>query len=293
MSGYDLLDRLRKDDNLRTTPVVFLSALTAADRRLASVQSGVDDIISKPFDENELMVRVRNILAARKQHLEVARLKMEKLLRFLPAPIAKALANEDMDERLRTHRCEVTVVFFDLRGFTSFVEDAEPEEQMEVLREYQTRVGKLVDEYEGTLERFTGDSIMVFFNDPFPIARHHERAISMSVAAQKLLGTMQDEWRRHGFTLGVGIGAAIGYATLGMIGHERRQDYAAIGTVTNLAARLCSRAAAGQILIPERLANLIRENATLELLGEVSLAGFHAPVMTYNVLEMKASVTAT
>jgi class 3 adenylate cyclase len=257
------------------------------------VQSGVDDIISKPFDENELMVRVRNILAARKQHLEVARLKMEKLLRFLPAPIAKALANEDMDERLRTHRCEVTVVFFDLRGFTSFVEDAEPEEQMEVLREYQTRVGKLVDEYEGTLERFTGDSIMVFFNDPFPIARHHERAISMSVAAQKLLGTMQDEWRRHGFTLGVGIGAAIGYATLGMIGHERRQDYAAIGTVTNLAARLCSRAAAGQILIPERLANLIRENATLELLGEVSLAGFHAPVMTYNVLEMKASVTAT
>jgi signal transduction histidine kinase/class 3 adenylate cyclase len=292
ISGHELLARLRADEELRTTPVVFLSVLTVADARISALQSGVDDVISKPFDEGELLVRVRNILAARQQQREIVEQRLNRLRRFLPVPIAKTLIEEGAEARLRSHRSEVTVVFFDLRGFTRFAQEAEPEELMEMLRDYQTKVGTCVDEYGGTLEQFTGDSIMVFFNDPIPMPDHAERAVAMAVAVRQLLPGLQEKWRKRGFNVGMGTGVALGYATLGMVGYERRQDYAAIGTVTNLAARLCARAKSGQILVPKRLANLLQDLATLEMVGALRLRGFRSPVIAYNVLGMKERTAA-
>ncbi len=287
MSGHDLLARLREETDRIDVPVVFLSALSAVDSRLAALKTGVDDLITKPFDEDELIMRLRNILAARRQQREVAELRLNTLRRFLPAQVAESMIERGSDVALQSHRTEVTVVFFDLRGFTAFSEEAEPEELMAVLRDYQTRVGRLVDEYGGTLERFTGDSIMVFFNDPMPVPNHSQRAVRMAIEACAMLPALEDGWRKLGFSLGVGVGAATGYATLGMIGYERRQDYAAIGPVTNLAARLCARAESGQILVPERLANLLRDVASLTSLGSLKLRGFKSPVHVYNVTEMR------
>ena len=287
MSGYDLLARFRAEKELVDVPVVFISALSASDSRLGALRAGVDDLISKPFDEDELILRTRNILAARRQQREIAENRLNALRRFLPAPVAETMIESGSDSALDSHRAEVTVVFFDLRGFTALAEEAEPEELMEVLRDYQAKVGQLVDEYHGTLERFTGDSIMVFFNDPLPIPDHPQRAIRMALEACTLLPILEEQWRKRGFTLGVGIGAATGYATLGMVGYDRRQDYAAIGSVTNLAARLCARAESGQILVPERLVNILGDAATVEPVGQFKLRGFKAPVVAYNVTRMR------
>ncbi len=286
-SGFDLLANLRKEKTLCEVPVVFISALSASESRIAALETGVDDIISKPFDELELVVRLRNVLGARRQQRQVAQLRLERLRRFLPSAVATALIEKGSDEALRSHRAEVTVVFFDLRGFTAFSEEAEPEELMEMLGDYQTRIGALVDQYGGTLEHFSGDAIMVFFNDPLPVPDHMERAIRMAVAARAVLPAFEERWRKRGFKLGVGVGAAIGYATMGMIGYERRQDYAAIGSVTILAARLCEQAESGQILISERLANMIEKIATLTAINGLQLHGIRAPVNAYNVIDVR------
>jgi signal transduction histidine kinase/class 3 adenylate cyclase len=291
MSGPDLLAKLREEKELRDVPVVFLSALSASDSRLTALKTGVDDLISKPFDEDELVMRLRNILAARKQQREMADLRLNALRRFLPAQVAATMIERGTDTTLQSHRTEVTVVFFDLRGFTAFSEEAEPEELMQVLRDYQAKIGRLVDAYGGTLERFTGDSIMVFFNDPLSVPDHPQRAIRMAIEACELLPGLEDQWRKLGFSLGVGVGAATGYATLGMVGYERRQDYAAIGPVTNLAARLCARAESGQILVPERLAHLLQDVAELSPIGPLKLRGFKSPVNAYNVAALRSSST--
>jgi signal transduction histidine kinase/class 3 adenylate cyclase len=287
MSGYDLLARLREEEKLREVPVVFLSALSAADARVAALEAGVDDMVSKPFDEEELRVRLRNLLASRRQQRQIAELRLEALRRFLPAQVAATMLESGSDEPLRTHRTEVTVVFFDLRGFTEFSEQATPEELMGVLREYQTAIGELVDGYGGTLERFTGDSIMVFFNDPLPVPDHPKRALEMALEASGLVSALEDRWREKGFRLGLGIGAATGPATLGMVGYERRWDYAALGPVTNLAARLCAAAEPGQILIPEPYVELVRDSALLTDLGTLTLRGFREPVRIFNVVRVE------
>ncbi len=286
-SGFDLLANLKKEATLCQVPVVFISALSASESRIAALETGVDDIIAKPFDELELVVRLRNVLVARRQQRQVTQLRLERLRRFLPSAVATALIEQGSDDVLRSHRAEVTVVFFDLRGFTAFSEEAEPEDLMEMLGDYQTRIGALVDQYGGTLEHFSGDAIMVFFNDPIPVPDHMHRAIRMAVAARAALPAFEERWRKRGFKLGVGVGAAIGYATMGMIGYERRQDYAAIGPVTILAARLCEQAESGQILISERLANIIGKRATLTPMQGLQLHGIRAPVNAYNVVELQ------
>jgi class 3 adenylate cyclase len=187
------------------------------------------------------------------------------------------------DAVLKSHRVEITVVFIDLRGFTAFAETAEPEEVLEVLQEYQTEMGRVISDHHGVIEHFSGDAIMVFLNDPIPVPNHAEQAVRMAIAMRNRFGQLTQKWDRKAFDLGAGIGVATGYATLGLIGSEKRKDYAAIGAVTNLAARLCGEARHGQILISERVMHLVRGLASTESVGSLTLKGFHKPVPAYNI----------
>lgn len=180
------------------------------------------------------------------------------------------------------------VAFIDLRGFTAFAETAEPEEVMDVLREYNAAMGQLVVEHEGTLERFTGDGMMIFFNDPIVVPNPAERAVRMATAMRDRVAKLAARWRMHGCDLGFGIGIADGYATIGAIGFEGRWDYAAIGTVTNLAARLCSEAEAGQILVTSRVAAALEGRIETEEVGPLRLKGLTKPVTTLNVVASAA-----
>jgi adenylate cyclase len=193
---------------------------------------------------------------------------------------------------LESHRRQITVVFCDLRGFTAFAETAEPEEVTGVLDEFHAAVGELIRRYEGTLDRFAGDGLMVFFNDPLPQPDHAERAVRMACAMRDRAADLARGWRRAGYELDLGVGIAVGYATLGRIGFEGRFDYTAIGTVANLAARLCGEAAAGQILISGRLHGMVEELVETEELGDLVLKGFHRPVDAFNVLSLREDGSA-
>jgi adenylate cyclase len=188
------------------------------------------------------------------------------------------------DDPLRTHRREITVVFLDLRGFTGFAETAEPEEVMGVLREYHEAMGRLILEHDGTLERFAGDGMMVFFNDPVPVENPAEPAVRMAVAMRERVRSLRAAWRKRGHDLDLGVGIAQGYATIGAIGFEGRWDYGAIGTVTNLAARLCAEAQGGQILVTSRVAAATEDLIQAEEVGALSLRGLSRPVPTFNVV---------
>jgi len=287
MSGFELLRIIRSDQRFASTPVIVLTARAGSEARIESYEAGADDYISKPFDENELLVRISNILRLRRQERELAELREDKLKRFLPSQLADLISTGKAEEVLKSHRREITVVFLDLRGFTAFAETADPEDLMTVLREYQTEMGQLISHYGGTLERFAGDGMMIFFNDPIPVPNHAETAVRMAVDIHQSVSTLKMAWDKRGFDLGLGIGIATGYATLGMIGFEGRRDYAAIGTVTNLAARLCHEAHHGQILISGRVEELVRDLVEIEPFGKLNLRGFVQPVPTFNVHLLK------
>jgi class 3 adenylate cyclase len=213
--------------------------------------------------------------------------RLGRLKRFFSPHLAELIIRGGADDPLKTHRREVTVVFLDLRGFTAFAETAEPEEVMGVLREYHAEMGKLILAHEGTLERFTGDGMMVFFNDPLPVPDAGLRAARMAIAMQERVSTLTVKWRRLGYDLGLGIGIAKGFATIGGIGFEGRQDYGAIGTVTNLAARLCGEAKAGEILASARLATELEDLADIEELAPLTLKGFARPVPALRLVRLK------
>jgi signal transduction histidine kinase/class 3 adenylate cyclase len=282
MSGYDLLKAVRGDDRIQSTPVIVLTARAGTEARIESFEVGADDYISKPFDEHELLARIGNLIRGRARERELAELQKEKLARFLPPQLTELIVS-GQEDCLKSHRTEVTVLFIDLRGFTAFVETAAPEEVVGVLREYHAEMGRVVSAYRGTLERFAGDSMMVFFNDPIPMERHAEQAVRMGLAMRKRVAELCRQWSKRGIELGAGIGVATGYATLGMIGFEGRQDYAAVGTVTNLAARLCSEAQHGQMLVSGRCLQLIEGLVAVEPVGELTLKGLHRSVTAYNV----------
>ena len=212
--------------------------------------------------------------------------RIGRLKRFLSPAIADLIVSEGDESVLESHRREITVVFCDLRGFTSFAETVEPEDTMSVLREYHAALGELVFQYEGTLERFTGDGLMVFFNDPVACADGPARAVRMAVEMRDRIADIALGWRRHGHVLGFGVGIAQGYATLGRVGFEGRYDYAAIGTVTNLAARLCDAASDGQILVTERVLAQVDGFVGVEEIEEITLKGFSRPVTLHNVLSI-------
>src|SRR3984893_13446373 len=310
MSGRDLLRALRSDAQLQATPVIFLTARAGTEARIESLEAGADDYLAKPFHESELRARVRNLLTARAQEREirslnrkltewntsleervreqVARLEsLGRLRRFFSPQLADLIVSGGAEDPLKSHRREVAVVFLDLPRFTAFAETSDPEDVMGVLREYHAEMGKLILRHEGTLERFTGDGMMIFFNDPVPIPNPAERAVRMALEMRDHAGELILKWRRRGYDLHLGIGIDQGYATIGAIGFEGRWDYGAIGIVTNLASRLCAEARPGQILVSQRLLGRVEELVEAAAVGELTLKGFHRPVLAYQVVRLK------
>jgi adenylate cyclase len=208
---------------------------------------------------------------------------MGTLKRFLAPQLAELIVSSGEERILESHRRDIVVVFCDLRGFTSFAETAEPEEMLDLLREYHEALGPLVTRSEGTLGHFSGDGIMVFFNDPLPCPDPAERAVRMAAEMREAVARLQVDWRRRGREIGFGVGIAQGYATLGQIGFAERVDYTAIGTVCNLAARLCDAAADGQILVSKRIAGAVEGDVRLEEIGDLALKGLSQAVAVFNV----------
>lgn len=215
--------------------------------------------------------------------IEAVERQRSELARFVSPAVAQLLSSPEGELLLAGHRGYVTVLFCDLRGFTTFTQTAEPEEMFEVLGAYHAALGELITRHHGTLEHFAGDGVMVFFNDPAPVDDHELVAVTFALAMLERVARLEEGWRKRGFRLGVGIGIAAGYATLGRIGYEGRYDYAALGTVSNLASRLSSEAAAGQILASERVFAAVEGRVVAEPAAELQLKGFHGPVTAYRI----------
>ena len=311
MDGYEVLGRIKADAASRDIPVLMISALGELDSVVRCIELGADDYLPKPF--NPVFLRARIGASLEKKRLrdlekrqaaelaewnrtleqrvadKVAEIEqLGRLKRFFSPALADAIVAGGADDPLRTHRREITVVFLDLRGFTAFTETAEPEEVMGLLRDYHAAMGELILQHEGTLERFTGDGMMVFFNDPVAVPNPGERAVRMAIEMRARVAALSAGWKRRGHDLALGIGIAQGYATLGAIGFEGRWDYAAIGTVTNLAARLCGEAHGGQIVISARLLGTVEALVDAEPLGELALKGFARPIPAFNVRDLRS-----
>jgi class 3 adenylate cyclase/CheY-like chemotaxis protein len=306
LDGHAVLQRLKADPALRDIPVLMISALDDMDSVVRCIQLGAEDYLAKPFDPVLLQARIGACLEKKRLHDLQARHRRElaewnrtleqrvaeqvaqldrlgRLKRFFSPQLAELIVAGGADDPLKTHRREVTVVFVDLRGFTAFAETAEPEEVMGVLREYHAAMGRLILEHEGTLERFTGDGMMIFFNDPVEVPNPAERAIRMAVAMRDALAGLAARWRKRGWDLALGVGIAQGYATIGAIGFEGRMDYGAIGTVTNLASRLCGEARGGEILASSRVAAAVEDLIDAEEMGPLALKGLARPVPAWSV----------
>ena len=214
--------------------------------------------------------------------------RMGKLRRFLPPQVADLIVASGTEKQLESHRREITALFCDLRGFTGFTESADAEDVMALLRDYHAAIGEIIIKYSGTLERYAGDGVMVIFNDPVPVENPALQAVLMALEMRDAIGALTDEWRRLGHEIGFGIGIAHGYATLGTIGFEGRFDYAAIGTVSNVASRLCDEAKPGQILISPRVLMAVKDAVTVEAVGEFELKGIRRPIAAHNVLAATA-----
>ena len=210
--------------------------------------------------------------------------RMSRLRRFLPPQIADLIVASGAEKQLESHRGEITALFCDLRGFTGFSESSDPEDVMALLREYHAAIGEIINKYGGTLERYAGDGVMVVFNDPIPVDNPALQAVLMAIDMRAAIGALTEKWRRLGHEIGFGIGVAHGFATLGTIGFEGRFDYAAIGTVSNVASRLCDEAKPGQILISPRVLMAVEDAISVEPVGEFKLKGISRPLATYNVL---------
>ena len=312
LDGYAVLQQIKSDPALRDIPVLMISALDELDSVVRCIQLGAEDYLSKPFEPVLLQARVGACLEKKRLHDREARHRRElaelnrsleqrvaeqvaqldrlgRLKRFFSPQLAELIVAGGAGDPLQTHRREVTVVFIDLRGFTAFAESAEPEEVMGVLREYHAAMGRLILGHEGTLERFTGDGLMVFFNDPVEVPNPAERAIRMALAMRDVVADLAARWRKRGWDLALGVGIAQGYATIGAIGFEGRLDYGAIGTVTNLAARLCGEAAGGQVLVSSRVAASVEDLIDADEVGPLALKGLSRPVPIWSVRGLKAS----
>ena len=310
MDGIQVCRHLKADASLPFMPIVMVTAKADSKGIVAGLEAGGDEYLTKPLDPAALVARVKSMLRIKALHDTVqeqaARLeewnqtleqrvteqlaqleRVGRLKRFLSPQLAELIVSSGGEKLLESHRREITVLFCDLRGFTAFSETAEPEEVMGVLREYHEAMGSLIFQFDGTLERFAGDGLMVFFNDPLPCPDPVARAVRMAVAMRQRVSELTGDWRKSGYHLDFGVGIALGYATLGRIGFEGRFDYGAIGTVANLAYRLCEEARGGQILVSQRVYAALEEFVEAEPVGEFSLKGFHRPVTAYNVLRLK------
>jgi class 3 adenylate cyclase/CheY-like chemotaxis protein len=313
MDGYEVCRRLKANSATRSIPVIFVTSMTEVEDEARGLALGGVDYITKPVSLPIVKARVRTHLALHQHEVEMERMiarleaqaseleewnrtleqrvaaevaqveRLGRLKRFLSPSVVDLLLSGTAEDPLKSHRREIVAVFVDLRGFTAFTETSDPEDVMQVIREYHEAMGRLVMDYGGTLERYAGDGIMIIFNDPLPIDEPAVKAVRMALAMQERFGGLARGWRDRGYELAMGIGIAQGYATIGAIGFEGRRDYGAIGTVTNLAARLCGEAAGGQILVSRRVQGSLGSSVQANPVGELSLKGFHRPVAAYAV----------
>jgi class 3 adenylate cyclase len=306
VDGVEVCRQLKNDASMPFTPIILVTAKADSKDVVAGLEAGADEYLTKPIDQLALVARVKSVLRIKDLHDRVTAQatdlaawnktleqrvadqlteieRMGRLKRFLAPPIAEAVLASGGESILESHRRDITVVFCDVRGFTAFSETAEPEDVISFLREYHACLGTLVHKYEGTVERFTGDGLMVLFNDPMRCPDPSLRAVKMAVEMREQIKGLIGAWRKRGHDIGFGVGIAYGYATLGRIGFEGRHDYSATGTVVNLAARLCAEAVDGQILIDGKVCSAIEESAQVEPMGELKLKGLHRVVQAFNV----------
>jgi adenylate cyclase len=309
VDGLTVCRQLKADPTFPFTPIIIVTAMTDARDVVAGLEAGADEYLTKPVDQPALVARVRSMLRIKALHdtvhaqaeelarwnatleqrvaEQVAELaRVGRLKRFFSPQLAELIVAGGAEDPLRTHRREITVVFLDLRGFTAFAETAEPEEIMGLLHDYHAEMGALIVAHGGTLERFTGDGMMVFFNDPVPVPDPAARAVRMAVTMRDRVRQQAAGWQKLGWQLALGVGVAQGYATIGAIGFEGRWDYAAVGTVTNLASRLCGEAEGWQILVSPRVAAAVEDVAEMEEVGPLTLKGFARPVPARRILRL-------
>jgi adenylate cyclase len=310
IDGIEVCKQLKGDASLPFMPIILCTAKADSKDVVTGLEAGADEYLTKPIDQTSLVARVKAALRLKQLHdqvtaqaAELAELnkgleqrvaeqlgeieRMSGLKRFLAPQIAELVLTSGGEKLLDSHRRDVTIVFCDLRGFTSFAETAEPEEVMAVLREYHDGLAGLILAYEGTLERFAGDGLMILFNDPIPCPDPCERAVKMAVEMRGRVMDLAAKWKKLGHELGFGMGIAHGFATLGRISSEGRFDYTAIGRVVNLAARLCGEAKSGQILIEGKVLAAIEALAEIESAGELTLRGFSRPVAAFDVKSLR------
>jgi adenylate cyclase len=312
MNGYEVCRSIRSDPATEMLPVVLVTALDPAAERVKGIEAGADDFLSKPINQPELLARVRSLLRVKayydtiqdqarqladwnrtlEQRVQDQVTQLERMGRlkgFFSPQVAEMILSGGADELLKPHRREITVVFLDLRGFTTFTEAAEPEEVMGMLAEFHELVGRLVLEHGGTVEYFAGDGMMIFFNDPIPLPDATMQAVRMCVALRTSFKDIRIAWDKRGFMLGLGAGMSHGYATLGTIGFEGRRDYAAIGSIVNLAARLCGEAKEGQILISQNAYARVEALVQAEAVEPLTLKGFSQPIRAYDIVALRVS----
>ena len=317
MDGIEVCRQLRADRSLPFMPIIMVTAKSDSKDVVAGLEAGGDEYLTKPVDHAALVARVKSMLRIKDLHdtacEQATRLEEQstqlsewnrtlkdkvaeqlaelervgRLKRFLSPQLAEIIVSSGDEKVLDSHRREVTVVFIDLRGFTSFSDAAEPEEVIGFLRDYHAEMGKLVFQFKGTLEHFAGDGIMVFFNDPFPTEDHTQKAACMAIEMQARVRELRPGWLKKGYDLHLGVGLATGYATIGTIGFEGRRDYAAVGKVTILASRLSSEANGGQILTDQKTLVKIEHLVEAEPLGELHLKGFGRPTVAFNILRLR------
>jgi DNA-binding response OmpR family regulator len=305
ISGYTVCQRLRADEATSLLPIIMVTALDDLER-VKAIEMGADDFLCKPINQAELFARVKSLLRinelqerlvhkneelkqlsetlAEQVQTQVAELeKLAGLKRFLPEQVANKMFRDGGKTLFEPHRAEISVVFIDLRGFTSLVDSAEPEEVMKILSAYHGKMGRLISKHNGTLEHFAGDGIMIFFNDPIPCEAQSDVAIQLAADMQLAFIDLQASWKKMGFQLGFGVGIARGYATLGMMGCEGRFDYAAIGSVCNLSARLCDAAADGEILLDIKTYSNLSQTESVHPFKEMTPKGFARAIQIYKI----------
>jgi adenylate cyclase len=310
IDGYTVCQTLREGEDTAVLPVIMVTSSIGPEKKKA-IEAGADDFIPKPFNHDELLVRVKSLLRIKRYHdtikeqaAELRELnatlaqrveeqvteleRLRKLRRFLAPQIADAIVSSGDESILASPRRQVAVFFCDLRGYTNFADSVEPEELMGVLGEFHEVIGRLVADYDATVGFLEGDGVELFFNDPIEIDDPALRAVRLGCALRdEMAETLLPRWLKRGYELDFGVGIAYGYATLGEIGFEGRSDYAAVGAVTILAARLSDEASDGQILISQRTLADVEDEAEVEEVGPLTLKGFARPVPTYNVLRLK------